>query len=247
MLWTCLIHNLCSSHSLGACCGTNPLTVEHQAFQWLLAEDPRQNTTTDISLLSEEWRIIQRYVCALLFYSTGGPDQWISTLNFLSDRHECDWSLPRPRTGQQGRIPMGIQCDSSTPSSRQRRQINTIRIAENGMSYSIPFALGLLASLETIDFLDNSLTGTLPSELSQLTGLNTIDLSNNPIEGSIPEVLLESWLEIKIIGLAGTQMSGTIATEFGRMSRLQHLLLHLNELSGTLLPTELEQMTNIRT
>jgi Leucine-rich repeat (LRR) protein len=224
----------------------NESTVEHQAFQWLLEEDPRQNTTIDISLLSEEWRIIQRYVCALLFYSTGGPDHWTSTLNFLSDRHECDWSLPRPRTGQRGRIPMGIQCDISNPSSRQQRQINAIRIAENGMKYTLPSALGLLTSLETIDLLDNSLTGTLPSELSQLTGLNIIELSNNPIEGAIPEVLLESWLEIKIIGLADTQISGTIATEFGQMSQLQHLRLHLNELSGTL-PTELEQLTNIRT
>jgi hypothetical protein len=70
------------------------------AFDWLVEEDT-------LRLCPDDANLLQRYVLALLYFSTGG-DNWIKcrrdgvTLcqgeNFLSNAHECEWG--------------GITCDS---------------------------------------------------------------------------------------------------------------------------------------
>ena len=56
-------------------------TAQHQAFEWL---------TTNRTEWSDG-QIVQRYVLAVLYFSTLGPS-WKDQFNFLSDIHECDWA-----------------------------------------------------------------------------------------------------------------------------------------------------------
>ena len=64
----------------------NATTPQYQAFQWLASEDPAEldARTTDPQV------VIDRYVLALLYITTGGP-AWDDDLNFLSNSSVCEW------------------------------------------------------------------------------------------------------------------------------------------------------------
>jgi hypothetical protein len=62
--------------------GENSSTPQYQALQWILFDLTRQSLSDD--------RIIQRWVLAVLFYSTSGSD-WFDSDLWLSDLDECDW------------------------------------------------------------------------------------------------------------------------------------------------------------
>lgn len=73
-------------------------TPQGRAYQWLAFED-----TIDPLYCPEDPRIIQRYMLALLYYSTGGDLTWEvcaaspstpcpgSSKRYLSPTEECDW------------------------------------------------------------------------------------------------------------------------------------------------------------
>ena len=58
---------------------------QYNAFSWLVDKDNRQLQVDDPDL-------VQRYIMALLWFSTGGSNWKESTsLGWLSSTHECDW------------------------------------------------------------------------------------------------------------------------------------------------------------
>eukprot|EP00586_Coscinodiscus_wailesii_P018555 CAMPEP_0172500540 /NCGR_PEP_ID=MMETSP1066-20121228/139788_1 /TAXON_ID=671091 /ORGANISM="Coscinodiscus wailesii, Strain CCMP2513" /LENGTH=234 /DNA_ID=CAMNT_0013274825 /DNA_START=51 /DNA_END=752 /DNA_ORIENTATION=- len=64
-------------------------TPQYKALLWLSKDDPlRVPVPTTESQLQ---KLIQRYVLACLYYSTGGPN-WNERHNFLSGMDECDWN-----------------------------------------------------------------------------------------------------------------------------------------------------------
>jgi hypothetical protein len=69
----------------------NETTPQFQALEWLAFEDPAmlplKQTSTSI--------LIGRYVLAVLYYSTGGPE-WFDNMRFLSNYSYCDWQPEGP-------------------------------------------------------------------------------------------------------------------------------------------------------
>jgi hypothetical protein len=69
----------------------NETTPQFQAFNWLAFEDPAmlpfKQTNTSI--------LIGRYVLAVVYFSTGGPD-WFDQTRFLSNYSFCDWQAEKP-------------------------------------------------------------------------------------------------------------------------------------------------------
>jgi hypothetical protein len=69
----------------------NETTPQYQALNWLAFDDPAmlplKQTNTSI--------LIGRYVLAVVYYSTGGPD-WFDQMHFLSNRSFCDWQPEKP-------------------------------------------------------------------------------------------------------------------------------------------------------
>jgi hypothetical protein len=72
-----------------------------EAFNWLVDDDiiataTATATTTksfDLALQENEWKIRQRYILALLYFSTNGQS-WDKQYNFLSSNlDECDWTF----------------------------------------------------------------------------------------------------------------------------------------------------------
>lgn len=62
----------------------NASSPQFMALEWLQQDKNNANTTYD------DWRMIQRYVLAVLYYSTGG-DSWINNEKWLSPENECTW------------------------------------------------------------------------------------------------------------------------------------------------------------
>jgi hypothetical protein len=68
-------------------------TPQHSAYSWLVDDD-------DMQLNEHSPNLIQRYVLALLYFSTMGG-QWKDAVGWLSTAHECEWKQagPGPRIG----------------------------------------------------------------------------------------------------------------------------------------------------
>jgi len=92
------------------------------------------------------------------------------------------------------------------------------------------------STLSALDLSHNGFIGRLGSELGQITQLNYLDLSSLQMGGTIPtELGLLS--QLSYLSLNGmSTLTGSIPTEFGRLTRLQSLGLCL--LNGSM-PTEL--------
>jgi hypothetical protein len=62
-----------------------PTSPQYEALTWLAERDAAGIDETDVQ------RLEARYALATLFYATDGF-RWTNRLEFLSERHECDWS-----------------------------------------------------------------------------------------------------------------------------------------------------------
>ena len=63
------------------------------ALDWLVLDDSVQSS--DLSLV---WKIRQRYILALFYFSTHGSN-WKDKYYFLSELDECDWSSVKSNEG----------------------------------------------------------------------------------------------------------------------------------------------------
>ena len=75
---------------------------QYKAVCWLIFDDARQlDPLTNYSSIS----LVQRYVLAVLFYSTQGW-AWYEMYNFLGEQTECKWNNSSATYGI-----LGIMCD----------------------------------------------------------------------------------------------------------------------------------------
>ena len=140
-------------------------TPQAQAYEWL-ANDPSYWTYKNETIL-------QRWVLAVLFYSTGGPD-WenenfpvtfgLGKTPWLSYTDECQWESTNK--GSNGRI-----CDDNG-------EIFALHLQNIGLNGTIPTEIGLLTRLRLL-FVDENvgLGGSIPTELGKLTRLEKVRLS----------------------------------------------------------------------
>lgn len=109
-------------------------TPQGQATEWLISDDARR-------LCPDELKIVQRWVLAVMYFSTGG-DSWFQCFDgdldcgdflpfvgddaFLSSSNECVWA--------------GISCNADAC-------VTEIEFEENNLAGTIPTELGLLDEL----------------------------------------------------------------------------------------------------
>ena len=66
------------------------------------------------------------------------------------------------------------------------QSINTLSLASNNLSGSIPNNIGNLINLTYLSFANNELTGEIPPSIGDLINLNSLNLINNNLSGEIP-------------------------------------------------------------
>ena len=123
-------------------------------------------------------------------------------------------------------------------------RVTRLELGENGLTGSLPPALGDLANLERLSLWTNVLTGPIPPELGRLANLRELALLHNALSGPIPSEL-GGLANLQQLALLHNALSGPIPPELGRLTNLQGLNLAENDLSGPI-PPELGGLANLR-
>ena len=155
-----------------------------------------------------------------LYNSTGGA-KWANRTGWLGVAGtECNW--------------FGVVCNAT------RTTVTEIYLSENGLTGSLPAAVGNLPGLRTLEATGNSLTGALPKDLGKLASLRSLRLGLNGLSGAIPKEL-GNLSSLENLDLGSNRLTGAIPPELGKLTRLQVLDLSRNDLSGSI-PSQLGQL-----
>lgn len=103
----------------------NASSPQSMALEWLLQD------SVNATNVYEDWRLIQRYVLAVLYYSTSG-ENWKESEKWLSRENECTWFTRSPAD----EIPVCRKTDG--------RYLHIV-LEGNGLSGTIPVELALLS------------------------------------------------------------------------------------------------------
>lgn len=208
-------------------------TNQHDALLWLAEEDPLK---LDPSHPLEE--LLQRFILAYFFFSTGGDVEWENHYKFLTKKSVCDWNdkthgvfcnennqvtaIVMPEVGLAGTIPHDIGLLSN---------METFNLTRNELSGSIPPSIGIWSSLKTFDLRDNVLTGPMPKSLAMLLDLVNLDLSYNELTGGDDISFIKELPYLEELHLKQNFLSGKIG-QFGGSSSLRVIDLSYNSFSG---------------
>ncbi|KAL3942648.1 MAG: hypothetical protein SGBAC_003196 [Bacillariaceae sp.] len=175
---------------------------------------------------------IQRFVLAVLFYSTNG-EGWINKGSWLTDADECEWNLS----------------NSFRPPCNEEGLYVYLELNSNGLSGSIPSELALLSnSLVRLELSQDGsstsvISGSIPPELGELTLLESVSLANNALTGQLP-VEIGKWTMAAAVDLRANQLRGAIPTEVASLTSLTSLSLQNNQF--TLLPRQIGDLSTLR-
>lgn len=197
------------SHPLDLADMTKP---QWKAKEWILRYD-------SLNLCPDDPNLIQRYVMALFYVSTGGNDWKRCSANRSKsscDRHvrwlhghECTW--------------YGVACLDD--------KLDQITMDDNNVVGELPNELSALSKLRSISLENGGLYGTLPSSIGELQHLVKIDLDYNNISGTLPSSLALA-SNLLVLDMNNNALSGPIDV-VGQVPSLRFVQLHNNILSGT--------------
>ena len=114
---------------------------------------------------------LERAALAALYAATGG-DNWKNNDKWLSEESLGNWH--------------GVITDAGG-------RVTRLVLRQNGLTGTIPAALGDLTHLERLYLWGNQLTGTIPAALGGLARLERVYLSQNQLTGCIPA----AWSELQ--------------------------------------------------
>ena len=114
-------------------------------------------------------------------------------------------------------------------------RVSHLSLDQQGLTGSLPAALGDLDGLTQLSLLGNTLTGEIPSELGSLSELNWLLLRSNQLSGVIPSEL-GALVKLNYLQLQSNSLTGPIPPEIGRLVKLKELRLSSNQLNGPIPP-----------
>jgi len=173
------------------------------------------NFVRDERLCASPAQMVQRYISALLYFSTNG-ENWNAKKfegeEWLSPEHECEWG--------------SLECNED-------QIIKKIGLDSSNLSGTIPFEICGLPLLEVIDLDDNNIGGSIPLNIGKCENLKVLDMDNNQLVGSIPNTLFELKL-LESLDIDSNNLTGTLSRKIGRFTELSYLSLFANVFTGTI-------------
>ena len=218
----------------------SPTSPQWKAYEWLAGD----------AFQYSDWRLLQRFALATLFFATGGSDgHWYNTSQWLSDAHECDWHSGPPggallKTYKDGDLypNNGTVCEDSSIS--QDRHYGSLWLNQNGLEGSLPDEIFLLTSLRVLAPYGNKISGTISSLVGNLHNLEAFAMGLNELSGTVPSELL-SIPNLTLALMSGNHITGTLPSEVGNVrSSMRYLWFDNNRMSGYL-PTELALLSEM--
>eukprot|EP00816_Leptocylindrus_hargravesii_P010442 CAMPEP_0196825990 /NCGR_PEP_ID=MMETSP1362-20130617/93378_1 /TAXON_ID=163516 /ORGANISM="Leptocylindrus danicus, Strain CCMP1856" /LENGTH=486 /DNA_ID=CAMNT_0042206519 /DNA_START=97 /DNA_END=1554 /DNA_ORIENTATION=+ len=172
----------------GALLFDDDTTPHAKTLDWLINDDKLQ-------ISPEAPNLLQRYVLALLYFTTDGSN-WEFSFNWLAPVPECQW---REEIGDHYEVISGVYNCSA------EGKVTSIELVYNSLIGTIPSELGQLDELEVISLNENKLSGTIPSEIGNLVKLTKLNLEFNSLTGTVPSTvgrlanLAQFWLHYNSI------------------------------------------------
>ena len=158
---------------------------------------------------AQDGTVSDRTALEALYDATGGED-WTDSTNWRTAAALDTW--------------FGVTTDDAG-------RVTELDLGENGLTGSLPPALGSLANLERLSLWGNELTGPIPGELGNLANLERVTLARNGLTGPIPGEL-RNLVRLEWLSLSGNGLTGPVPTWLGNLPRLQRLDLCCNALAG---------------
>jgi len=229
------------------------------ATTWLIEEDGYR-------ICPGDEKLIQRWVLAVVYFSTGGDDWFQCSQNpaandicgaedpfvgedrFLSTTNECTWA--------------GISCIDGCVTEIEFEENNLVgtiptevsieRVECEALFPFIPcshtlilgifYQMGLLSDLAVWGMERGGLTGPIPTEIGFLTDLIFLDLDFNQLSGSLSSELL-ALSSLTQLDLNNNQLTGSV-NGIGVFPDMEFLQLHDNFFTGTI-PVSLGDSTKL--
>jgi len=223
----------------------DPILPYRLAMSWILEKDIRR-------LQKDSPNIIQRYLLALLYYSTDKEKDWKycapldegvveTNENTLCEAEMYDHDgEPFNKTAR--RFLSGAhECDwygVDCPGGDQF--VRVVEMNRNNLTGTLPPELALMPVLQHIAFIDNSLTGNIPSDYGKMKNLINLELTFNDLSGSIPKGIWEME-SLLILSIGENELTGSIPPEISNLKSITGLHTHQNQLTGSI-PTEIGKL-----
>ncbi|KAH7653130.1 Non-specific serine/threonine protein kinase protein, partial [Dioscorea alata] len=134
----------------------------------------------------------------------------------------------------------------SIPSEIQNLvNLNDLRMPYCILRGEIPHSIGKLAGLQLLSLPGNQFTGKIPSSIGNLTLLNTLYLFENGLEGPIPASIgVGSLKNLMRLAINWNLLSGEIPTTFDQCQSMEYPFLDNNLFQGTI-PSTITQMKGL--
>lgn len=213
-------------------------TPQAMAIQWML-EDPNLIANNSSMLSYPDWRVVQRFSLATIYYAANGA-VWNNNTGWLDyNLHECEWYTWQPKTPEPACI--------GYFDGNETEVYTKLSLRENNLQGkdAIPPELYLLTDLQSLILTNNPLLqGTISSLVGQLTNLTSFQLLKlEGLTGTLPSQI-GLLTALKNLQFTYSNVAGTVPTEIGMLTKMAGLFIDQNHLSGTI-PTQiglLEQM-----
>lgn len=199
-----------------------------KAFNWL------ENLDGMILCPGDQYPLLQRYSCAVLYFAMKGSD-WFNcsstsvectgSSKWLGSTDECGW--------------YGITCDNDA-------RITGISLKENNLAGKIPSEISLLKNLRALSLDHNNITGTIPESIGSLSRLVSLELDDNSIAGTIPDSLY-SITTLQALDMNDNLITGNLKDDIGNLLNLVLLQVENNELQGEIPWFGLAKLDELRT
>jgi hypothetical protein len=124
-------------------------------------------------------------------------------------------------------------------------RVDTVGLDNNGLTGTLPEAIGSLTSLKGLYLQNPGLSGPLPTSIANLVGLRRFYISGGNLRENIP-VQFGALTNLEALSISGTKLSGTIPNELGNLRKLEFLLLVLNDSLEGPLPESILSLPRLR-
>mmetsp|Transcript_723 Transcript_723/g.896 ORF Transcript_723/g.896 Transcript_723/m.896 type:complete len:518 (-) Transcript_723:210-1763(-) len=225
-------------------------SYQSKALEWLKKDSfAGRRRLSSIGRWSKE-QLVQRYALACLYYGTSmvpnlytkkWVGNWIKKKNWLTSSSECDW--------------YGV-------TSCTDGMVDTIGLAENGLTGSLPRELTLLTSLTHLDVYGNILFNYgaegnewlgdmtslkylsygnnyfdydgIPTQISKLTNLVEYDCSYTLYFGPLKNEAFEGLDDLQVLDISGNEYNSSVPDSLANLPSLERLYAMDTSLSGSL-------------
>ena len=133
-----------------------------------------------------------RQVFSAFFEATGGSG-WTNSANWLRDAPVASWFGVTVEDSLLTALELPNNGLSGTlpPAVGDFLDLKRLDLADNALAGVMPPDLGNLRELEALNLAGNGFSGPVPRDLALLGSLQRLDLSNNELEGALPGILTD--------------------------------------------------------